>query len=194
MHSCSSGSEDPKLADCEGFCGVNPAPVRTLVRWGNERERDLVNRPSTCMLALARKPNLLMFEPMLKPTVLVLDDDEDNVAVLEAALVTRGFDVRTAGSAAEARALLSEQTVDALVTDFSLGDGDALELMIALGERRPKINILVTGYGSPEDQARSRAAGFDSHLVKPIVLEQLEDALRRGLERNQGAREPSDRA
>ena len=128
-----------------------------------------------------------MFEPMLKPTVLVLDDDEDNVAVLEAALVTRGFDVRTAGSAAQARALLSEQTVDALVTDFSLGDGDALELMIALGARRPKINILVTGYGSPEDQARSRAAGFDAHLVKPIVLDQLEDALWRGLGRSPGA-------
>ena len=129
---------------------------------------------------------------MLKPTVLVLDDDEDNVAVLEAALLTRGFDVRTAASSAEARALLSEHAVDALVTDFSLGDGDALELMVALGSRRPKISILVTGYGSPEDQERSRAAGFDAHLVKPIVLEHLEAALRRGLARGRGTSGPSD--
>ena len=135
-----------------------------------------------------------MFEPMLRPTVLVLDDDEDNVAVLEAALVARGFDVRTAASSAEARALLSELTVDALVTDLSLGDGNALDLVLELGARRPKISILVTGYGSPADHARSRAAGFDAHLVKPIAMEQLEAALRRGLARDQGSSKPTGAA
>ena len=128
---------------------------------------------------------------MLKPSVLVLDDDDDNVQILEAALSSRGFDVRTARSSAEARELLARQTVDALVTDLSLGDGDALELMTALGARRPKVAILVTGYGSREDQARSHAAGFDAHLVKPIVLEQLESSLRRGLAR-EGSPVPPD--
>ena len=131
--------------------------------------------------------------PMLKPSVLVLDDDDDNVQILEAALSSRGFDVRTAASSAEARALLSEHTVDALVTDFSLGDGDALELIAALGPQRPRIAILVTGYGRPEDQARSRAAGFDAHLVKPVMLDQLDAALRRGLAREPSA-EPPDLA
>ena len=120
---------------------------------------------------------------MLKPTVLVLDDDEDNVQILEAALASSGFEVRMARSCAEARELLAAAPVDALVTDFSLGDGDALELIAELGPRRPKVAVLVTGYGSPEDQARSRAAGFDAHLVKPIALDELEAALRRGLER-----------
>jgi DNA-binding NtrC family response regulator len=120
---------------------------------------------------------------MPKPTVLVLDDDEDNVQILEAALESSGFEVRMARSCAEARALLAIATVDALVTDFSLGDGDALELFAGLGATRPKVAVLVTGYGSAEDQARSRAAGFDAHLVKPIALDDLELALRRGLER-----------
>src|SRR4051812_47513887 len=100
---------------------------------------------------------------MLKPTVLVLDDDEDNVQILEAALQSSGFEVRMARSCAEAQALLAAAPVDALVTDFALGDGDALELMATLGSRRPRVAVLVTGYGSPEDQARSRAAGFDAH-------------------------------
>lgn len=129
---------------------------------------------------------------MLKPTVLVLDDDEDNVQILEAALQSSGFEVRMARSCAEAQALLAAAPVDALVTDFSLGDGDALELMAALGAKRPRVAVLVTGYGSPEDQARSRAAGFDAHLVKPIALDDLEVALRRGLARERNDRRPSE--
>jgi CheY-like chemotaxis protein len=129
---------------------------------------------------------------MLRPTVLVVDDDEDNVQILEAALESSGFDVRMARSCAEARDLLAAAPVDALVTDFALGDGDALELMAALGARRPRVAVLVTGYGSPEDQERSRAAGFDAHLVKPIALDDLEAVLRRGLEREQVGRPPSE--
>jgi DNA-binding response OmpR family regulator len=129
---------------------------------------------------------------MLRPTVLVVDDDEDNVQILEAALESSGFDVRMARSCAEARDLLAATPVDALVTDFALGDGDALELMAALGARRPRVAVLVTGYGSSEDQERSRAAGFDAHLVKPIALDELEAVLRQNLEREQVGRPPSE--
>jgi CheY-like chemotaxis protein len=39
--------------------------------------------------------------------------------------------------------------------------------------------IALTGYGQPSDRARSRQAGFDEHLVKPVRIEQLLTALRR---------------
>ena len=107
--------------------------MRSLVHGVNVCERELAIRSRTSMVALARKPALLMF-------------DADAFA-------------------------------------FALGDGDALELIAALGPRRPRIAILVTGYGSPEEQARSRAAGFDAHLVKPVMLDQLDAALRRELAR-----------
>jgi CheY-like chemotaxis protein len=115
---------------------------------------------------------------MLGPTVVVVDDDEDNVVVLEVGLQTAGFDVKTARSVREALELLAAGQVDALVTDYSLGDGTALELLASLGAKRPRLAILVTGHGSPEDVALSRAAGFDAHLVKPIDLRQLERTLR----------------
>jgi CheY-like chemotaxis protein len=118
---------------------------------------------------------------MLNPTVVVVDDDEDNAYVLQALLQHAGFSVKVARSCREAREVLGEAPVDALVSDFSLGDGDALELMASLGESRPRVAVLVTGYGSPEDQARSRAAGFHAHLVKPIAANQLERALRDAL-------------
>jgi CheY-like chemotaxis protein len=37
--------------------------------------------------------------------------------------------------------------------------------------------VAVTGWGQPEDRARTRAAGFDHHLVKPVDLQQLERIL-----------------
>ena len=109
---------------------------------------------------------------------MVVDDDEDNVTVLEVGLQSLGFDVKTARSMREALALLENDGADALVTDYSLGDGTAVDLLVSLGTKRPPLAVVVTGYGSPEHVAESRAAGFDAHLVKPIDLRQLERTLR----------------
>ena len=115
---------------------------------------------------------------MLRTNVVVVDDDEDNVVVLEMGLQSAGFEVKTARSLQEARAILEAGDADALVTDYSLGDGTAVELLAALGAKRPRLAILVTGHSDPEHLAESRAAGFDAHLVKPIDLRQLERTLR----------------
>lgn len=117
-----------------------------------------------------------------KGIVLVVDDDEDNAAVLQMSLEGNGFHVKVASSVAEARAELTSSSFDALVTDLSLGDGSALELLASLTkETRPRVAILVTGYGADEDRARSAAAGFDAHLVKPVEIGALERTLREGL-------------
>jgi DNA-binding response OmpR family regulator len=111
-------------------------------------------------------------------TVVVVDDDEDNVGVLEVGLQTAGFEVKTARSVREALELLAAGHVDALVTDYTLGDGTALDLLASLGANRPRLAIVVTGRSSPEDVELSRAAGFDAHLVKPINFGELELMLR----------------
>lgn len=120
--------------------------------------------------------------PSVKPThggkVLVVDDDEDNALVLEAALERAGFEVAVARSMHDACSVLADRAVDVLVTDYSLGDGNAVELIGALGTSRPRVAVLVTGYGSPEDRARSRAAGFDAHLLKPVSFDALLRAIR----------------
>jgi CheY-like chemotaxis protein len=105
---------------------------------------------------------------------MVVDDDEDNALVLEAALELAGFQVTVARSLHDARAALASVSVDVLVTDYSLGDGDAVELISSLGAKRPPVAVLVTGYGSPEDRERSQAAGFDAHLLKPVAFDELE--------------------
>lgn len=116
---------------------------------------------------------------MPAPKVLLIDDDNDNLEILEAALVQHGFECTKAASSADAKEVLAKQSFDALVSDYSLGDGDAIELLASLGSARPRLAILVTGYGSDDDRARSKAAGFDEHLVKPIAFEKLVAALER---------------
>ncbi|MCL2776929.1 MAG: response regulator [Polyangiaceae bacterium] len=120
---------------------------------------------------------------MNKPSVVVLDDDEDNLVILEDALAARGFEVRGTHSCAEARAQLARREADALVTDLRLGDGTAFELVSALGPKRPRVVVLVTGFGGEDDREASAAAGFSAHLVKPITFDQLERALRTALAR-----------
>jgi CheY-like chemotaxis protein len=101
-------------------------------------------------------------------SVMVVDDDEDNALVLEAALELAGFQVTVARSLHDARAALAQTSVDVLVSDYSLGDG----------AKRPRVAVLVTGYGSPEDRERSEAAGFDAHLLKPVAFDELERTIR----------------
>jgi CheY-like chemotaxis protein len=113
--------------------------------------------------------------------VLVVDDDDANLRVMEIVLCSFGFDVCVATSCAQARLALAAAMVDVLVTDLSLGDGNALTLLAALGSRRPRVAVVVTGHTGAEHRARSYAAGFDAHLTKPLVLDELERVVLRGL-------------
>jgi len=63
----------------------------------------------------------------------------------------------------------------------ALGDGNAVDLLTGLGARRPRVAVLVSGYGSPEDLARSREAGFDAYFVKQPEFNQPERTLRTAL-------------
>lgn len=116
-----------------------------------------------------------------RPVVLVVDDDADHGFMLETVLDAEGYDVRVATSRTRARELLEAAGIDVLVTDFALGDGNALELLKDLGARRPRFAIVVSGFDSPSDVDRSRRAGFDAHLGKPIPIDLLRKTIAAGL-------------
>jgi CheY-like chemotaxis protein len=116
-----------------------------------------------------------------RPVVLVVDDNEDQLTMLDAVLETAGYEVVTAQSVAEARRVLDSRDVDALVADLALGDGTALQLMRGLGDHRPRVAVVLSGYDTKEHIERSLATGFDAHLAKPVPLDVLREIIASGL-------------
>ncbi len=110
--------------------------------------------------------------------VLMVEDHEPTAKVLEKLLLTRSFTVFVAKSVAEARKVAAAEQFDAVISDIGLPDGDGCELMIELRKQRPDLpGIALTGYGMGEDVERSKSAGFQAHLTKPINVRDLERAL-----------------
>jgi PAS domain S-box-containing protein len=111
--------------------------------------------------------------------LLVVDDHPDTAAVLSELLRLAGHDVRTAGTGQDALRLVEEHTFDVVVSDLGLPDMTGHELMQQLTQRGLVKGIAISGYGMEEDIERSRVAGFGEHLVKPVTVVRIEQALRR---------------
>lgn len=102
--------------------------------------------------------------------ILVLEDDDSTRRVLDAMLGGLGHRVIGSKSVKEAKALLGVFVFDLLLCDLSLPDGSGLDVARHIPPDHKVYKIIVSGYGDPEDIARSKAAGFDAHLVKPIDI------------------------
>ena len=111
-----------------------------------------------------------------KLRILLVDDNEDARWMLAEMLAELGYEVEAVGDGRAALGVLEAFTPDVAILDIGLPDMDGYELAERVrGTARGKqIRLLaLTGYGSALDQARSRAAGFELHLVKPIDVKQL---------------------
>ena len=108
----------------------------------------------------------------MRVSVLVVDDDPDYVSTTTALLRLSGFRAAGAGSGADALCRATEQAPDVILLDLSMPDMDGYELADRLRKSRaekPPYFVAVSGYGRDEDKARSSRAGFDLHLVKPVL-------------------------
>ena len=124
--------------------------------------------------------------------VLVVEDDADLNRQLATALKEAGYAVDTATDGEEGHFLGDTEPYDAVVLDIGLPVMDGYELaqrLLNLSHFKDRLRLIaVTGYGQTADRRRSEEAGFSAHLVKPIALEQLTEALRevRGVTRQGG--------
>ena len=120
-------------------------------------------------------------EPLRLPaekgaTVLIVDDNQDARVLLADLLESLGHRALTATNASEALALAADEKPAVALLDIGLPDIDGYELARRLraleGMNQLKL-IATTGYGQSVDRARSSAAGFSMHWVKPVALETL---------------------
>ena len=111
--------------------------------------------------------------------VLVIEDHADSLAAMARLLSRIAKDVLTAESCKAARAVAAsaDGPVDVVVGDIGLPDGDGLELLGELKEAYGCGLIALTGHGMEKDLQRCRAAGVDFHLLKPVGLKELRDAV-----------------
>jgi CheY-like chemotaxis protein len=139
-------------------------------------------------LPLAARPAYLPAQPKSTPSsntsrrILVVDDNVDAATSLATLLELRGHRVRTCfdGSAAFEAASLSSPDVAFIDLNMPYPNGIELSRMIR-GQPWGKALKLIalTGMGQPDDHARSRAAGFDEHLTKPVDPDELLTAIAR---------------
>ncbi len=115
--------------------------------------------------------------PAVPKTVLVVDDNRDAADSLAMLLEIGGHQVMTVYSAPEALKRAAELKPAVVVMDVGLPEMDGCEVarrMRGMPELAGVRLVALTGYGRDEDRQRTRDAGFDHHLVKPVDFDELE--------------------
>jgi len=113
--------------------------------------------------------------------ILLVDDHQDTCAALEKLLARRGHLVAVSHDVRSAMDAALRNKFDLLISDVALPDGTGMDLMMQLRAIRNVPGIAISGFGNNDDIERSLQAGFSQHLIKPIKLDKLDDAIERAL-------------
>ena len=111
-------------------------------------------------------------------SLLLVDDDAPFVARLARAMEKRGFVAKVAESVAEGRSIAETAPPAYAVVDLRLEDGNGLEVVEALRQRRPDCRIVVlTGYGAIATAVAAVKFGATDYLSKPADANDITNAL-----------------
>jgi CheY-like chemotaxis protein len=120
--------------------------------------------------------------------ILVVEDNRDSAESLRKLLELCGYSVTVAYTSREGLETAQQTRPDIVLCDIGLPDSDGYALAEALRSNpataRARL-IAVTAYGGEEDKQKSRAAGFQLHLVKPVEPEKLLQELERRAKKRQ---------
>ncbi|MDQ2065204.1 ActR/PrrA/RegA family redox response regulator transcription factor [Xinfangfangia sp. CPCC 101601] len=111
-------------------------------------------------------------------TLLLVDDDEPFLKRLARAMEKRGFVTETAESVAEGKQIAHSRPPAYAVVDLRLEDGNGLDVVETLRERRPDCRIVVlTGYGAIATAVAAVKFGAIDYLSKPADADDVTNAL-----------------
>jgi CheY-like chemotaxis protein len=109
-------------------------------------------------------------------SILIVDDNTQNLKLARVVLANEGFDVYTASNAEDALQLLRTVTPRLILMDIQLPGMDGLELTRRLkadpATRAVRV-IALTAYAMKGDDEKAFAAGCDGYITKPIDVERL---------------------
>ncbi|MCR9111861.1 MAG: ActR/PrrA/RegA family redox response regulator transcription factor [Rhodobacteraceae bacterium] len=114
-------------------------------------------------------------------SLLLVDDDEPFLRRLAKAMEKRGFEVETAGSVAAGQAIATARPPAYAVCDLRLGDGNGLDVVETIREKRPDSRVVVlTGYGAIATAVAAVKIGATDYLSKPADATDITNALLAG--------------
>jgi PAS domain S-box-containing protein len=119
-------------------------------------------------------------QPLSSKRILVVDDNVDAAATLDMLLQSLGHETRVAHDGAKALKVAEDFGPDIVLLDIGMPGLDGYEVarrLRALPPERPFRIVAITGWGQQADREKSRAAGFDLHLVKPVDPQDLLQAI-----------------
>ncbi|MBI5308540.1 MAG: sigma-54-dependent Fis family transcriptional regulator [Planctomycetes bacterium] len=123
---------------------------------------------------------------MIKPQILLVDDDQSVLDGLKKILTQDGYAVSTASSGYEALNLLSKMGFDIILTDMKLPGMGGLSLIQEIRKKNEPVAIVViTAYSSVKTAVDAIKCGADDYLTKPLNVEELEIVLEKLWERQQ---------
>jgi PAS domain S-box-containing protein len=114
--------------------------------------------------------------------VLIVEDQPDTLEMLATHFQTRGYETLPCSSAAEAIQIADREPFDILISDIAMPEIDGLQLIRTLRQKKGLEGIpaiALTGYASEKDAETAIAAGFNTHLAKPIEPARLSAAVER---------------
>jgi DNA-binding NtrC family response regulator len=114
---------------------------------------------------------------------MIVDDEADVRLPLRRFLLGKGYGVLEADTVGGLRALLRQESFDAAVIDFSLPDGDGLDVLRAIKAQDPTIPVvLLTGHGTIDLAVKAIKEGAEQFFTKPVELPALLIVIERALE------------
>jgi DNA-binding response OmpR family regulator len=110
-----------------------------------------------------------------RPHILLAEDNEMICEMLKICLEMDGYRVSVTDTVERGAALARESPIDLVLSDMRLRDGTGCDLMTKIRETRVIPGIMMSGYSDQAHQNRSKLAGFDQYLVKPVDPDELSE-------------------
>jgi two-component system, NtrC family, response regulator HydG len=123
---------------------------------------------------------------LVKPNILVIDDEESIRFTFERFLTLEGYRVMTARDCKEARVKIDEGSMDLVFADIILPDGTGVDILREIRLTQPGCPvIMITAYPSVETQRETLRIGAYDYVAKPLRQEQVMECVNRALRHQQ---------
>src|SRR6266436_7881750 len=116
----------------------------------------------------------------MSATVLLVDDDEDNVRILSLCLLKRGYEVRIARDGPSALASVRQQCPDVILLDVMMPGMDGMQVLdhLKVDPKTASIPVvMVTAKTQDEDLLAGYQGGADYYITKPFTTRQILHAI-----------------